>query len=1507
MSSTLQIIGPALIDLIDGTTITALDLLPPGGLALSDSNTTALSVTLTSGVSLAASSAGGATVISGTGALTLTGDLAEINAALASLVLAATTVGTTSLAISASDGSTLATTTLAVITLPDPPPAFITPPSSLTLTAGIASALGLTLADDPASALQALGAAPEDLAITLEASSGMLLLAPGAYAGIDIAGDATGAITLTATSSRFALLNAALGAITLDAASAGTLAYIASQTSGPLAITDTSGSLTYAATGTLASTAETWAGAPLAWQNASAWSGDATPGLGTTVTIGTGATVSGYGLAAALTIAANAIVDLEAQIGLGTALLTTAATLDLGDAALSIAGSLSLDAASLFIGPDATLAAGGVTIGTASGLIDFGTMTLNGLDVIGEALLPGGATLDGPLGIAAGGLIDFAGTIQAGLAATSTTITAISLATNATLAGAGTIIAGNFSNSATIAGPGTIVALGPAPLEILAGSVGGGAQFVIDPGASLEFGAVAALYGVFDNTPITIGSSATISFAPGASPGQDTTGNASALGEQGGVLILDNPESFAATILGFLPGDRIDLATLTSLSIFNVTSSAFEVEGAVIGNTTQSEILTIHAALGSLTPQVETDAAGAQLIGLRAATAALTLNDTPATSAVINAANGFTTPIENLGLLVPGNATQGLTLTIAASTGAISDGGAATNSLTLSAATALSLNADLAALSYTAQATGSGAVLNVTGGTGLAGLSAAIAIDITAPATLDFTGANGAHFNADPSWAGRIAPAGGDIAAFASHNGAPLLVIGPGVAGAVSIGGAYDFAGAFDLAGSAGIALDIGGGGLALFDANALVTLGAVALVGDSHGTGTLGIAGTLYAPANITVGGTAPGSLLDITGSLAFGQTLALGTQSAATFDLTGDANFAAVTLGGTGTGETGLIRAAGSATLGLGSLDILAGTISLTGDALATADATTLTSGMILLDGQSSLSTPFGLDLSGGTLAIRSEAAQALGPGTLTIGTGALLHLAGDLSAAALALSGTATIDGGRATITGALSLASGAALTLAGGTLATGSLTLAGGATLAGSGQIGAATTGVALIPIAAAGTLEATGGTLTLGGTLTGNATIAATAALDLVGPASGGTIGFAGADALLTLNEPTAMQDAVANFASGDAIDLIGIAPSLVSVSGGIVTIASHTEFALAEAPAAAAATITADGTGGADITVGGAMPCFTRGTALLTPTGYRPVETLRPGDRLITHDGAARPIRWIGWRTIDLARDPAAALLRPVIIAPGAFGPFRPRRPLAVSPLHAILGAGGLVPAILLVNNATITRDETGFAITYYHVELDRHAIVFAEALHTETYRDNGNRDRFLDHLGTPGAPMPACAPLILGGAELSTARAALHRRATALGHKIIHGPEAAAILAPRHPPITPRRRGQRLIFDLPHPATHLTLRCRTGMASDTDPASEDRRPLGLCAGTLRADGHKITNWAGQGWHPRAPGDRGLWSTDRAELTLPRAATRISLEVLGSIPRWVRDAADLTL
>lgn len=126
-------------------------------------------------------------------------------------------------------------------------------------------------------------------------------------------------------------------------------------------------------------------------------------------------------------------------------------------------------------------------------------------------------------------------------------------------------------------------------------------------------------------------------------------------------------------------------------------------------------------------------------------------------------------------------------------------------------------------------------------------------------------------------------------------------------------------------------------------------------------------------------------------------------------------------------------------------------------------------------------------------------------------------------------------------------------------------------------------------------------------------------------------------------------------------------------------------------------------------------------PCFAAGTRILTTRGDLPVEQLAIGDLVITPDGEEQPIIWIGIRRVENLksfRRPEA--VRPIIIEAGALADNMPARNLVVSPDHALYLDGVLVPAKELINWNSIYQDHRVSSVTYYHLELPRHGIVFA-------------------------------------------------------------------------------------------------------------------------------------------------------------------------------------------
>ena len=157
--------------------------------------------------------------------------------------------------------------------------------------------------------------------------------------------------------------------------------------------------------------------------------------------------------------------------------------------------------------------------------------------------------------------------------------------------------------------------------------------------------------------------------------------------------------------------------------------------------------------------------------------------------------------------------------------------------------------------------------------------------------------------------------------------------------------------------------------------------------------------------------------------------------------------------------------------------------------------------------------------------------------------------------------------------------------------------------------------------------------------------------------------------------------------------------------------------------------------------------------CFLGGTMIRTPLGETAVDELAIGDCVMTADGRVLPVRFIGRQTI-VTRFADAVTSQPICISAGALGENVPTRDLHTSPGHAMLIDGILAIAGALVNGTSIRRMERmPERFTYFHIELDEHAVIFAEGAATESYCDNVPRDVF-DNAATYKALYPNAKPI---------------------------------------------------------------------------------------------------------------------------------------------------------
>ncbi|NNK78471.1 MAG: Hint domain-containing protein [Litoreibacter sp.] len=141
--------------------------------------------------------------------------------------------------------------------------------------------------------------------------------------------------------------------------------------------------------------------------------------------------------------------------------------------------------------------------------------------------------------------------------------------------------------------------------------------------------------------------------------------------------------------------------------------------------------------------------------------------------------------------------------------------------------------------------------------------------------------------------------------------------------------------------------------------------------------------------------------------------------------------------------------------------------------------------------------------------------------------------------------------------------------------------------------------------------------------------------------------------------------------------------------------------------------------------------------CFAQGTRIRTPGGEVCIEDLSVGDLVETRDAGPQPIKWLSRTEFRWPGAPDSQ--KPILIQPDALGAGRPQHRLVVSPQHCLLvnardvlpeakNADRLVPAKALVNLAGIRSMAGKRSVTYFHLMLERHSILFSESVESESF-----------------------------------------------------------------------------------------------------------------------------------------------------------------------------------
>ncbi len=595
---------------------------------------------------------------------------------------------------------------------------------------------------------------------------------------------------------------------------------------------------------------------------------------------------------------------------------------------------------------------------------------------------------------------------------------------------------------------------------------------------------------------------------------------------------------------------------------------------------------------------------------------------------------------------------------------------------------------------------------------------------------------------------------------------------------------------------------------------------------------------------SSVTVGGT--GSQWNITGALYVGD----GSSGSLTVNTGGKVAASNADFGTlAGATATVTVDGAGSALAITGGLtvgDSGVGGLSITNGATVTAvegaiGFSTGGSGTVDVEG------------SGSKLAITdSITVGGAGQAVLTVGQGATLSVANNLSIAAGAVSTiTGVLDPVTGTINGTQNIGAGGAVNY--GTLSLGA-----------TGLIEAVGQG-AMLNVGTIVSTGSTGGTIEIGS----GASLTLNGYQGSTGPVFSGaatpSVVFADGTGSLTLTDLRDFSSVLINgFVAGDTIK-IGAFDHLLYISTAN-TIAEYLYVYGDSAQTNLEGILSfAAGTSAQAIVAGVQVSCFAWGTRIRRLDGDVAVQALEVGDWVVTRDGTAAPITWIGSRRMrHMRRHPRPETVQPIRIEADAIADGVPCRDLVLSPDHALYLGGHLIPAKVLINEASIAQLDVD-EITYYHIELADHAVVLAENAPAESYLDTGDRHGFADgptvtlhpEFGQARREAEGCAPFAVDGAVVEQQRAAILAR--------------AAIATTDDPDLR-----------LDETADGIVIRSRTAIPGHISADPRDRRVLGVKIAALHAGARRIALddlRLVEGWQIVEP--EGRWTNGAA--LVPRA------------------------
>lgn len=135
---------------------------------------------------------------------------------------------------------------------------------------------------------------------------------------------------------------------------------------------------------------------------------------------------------------------------------------------------------------------------------------------------------------------------------------------------------------------------------------------------------------------------------------------------------------------------------------------------------------------------------------------------------------------------------------------------------------------------------------------------------------------------------------------------------------------------------------------------------------------------------------------------------------------------------------------------------------------------------------------------------------------------------------------------------------------------------------------------------------------------------------------------------------------------------------------------------------------------------------------------ITTLKGEKAVETLVPGERIVTRDNGLQTVRRVFRRDFDYSEIAAAPHLAPLLLTQGSLGKHLPERDTLVSPNLRMLVPGGsysfdtLTSEALLGAKSLVDGDKVRscavLGVSYIYLGFDRHEVVLANGVWMEAF-----------------------------------------------------------------------------------------------------------------------------------------------------------------------------------